>query len=728
MNMKKIATSLAIVFFIMPSISFAATLTSGQIQSILSLLSSFGADSATIANVQAALTGIPSTNISSNTGSATSSCTFTKDLTLKSSGSDVTCLQQALITNGYSIPAGATGYFGAQTQAAVMAWQKANSISSSSGVLDSTSRARWNLGNQTSSSSATNTTTQNNTSPAIPLSANSSSKLDLNFFAQVVVKLQCGNEWGSGTIINRNGSTATIFTNKHVTGNATTCNVYAATLANSSNPPALKWTATVSSVDPVADLALLTINNFPSAYPVLLDQNRFCSTSEYTPGQHMTVIGYPATVGGDPTQSTLNISSGDISGLDGNGLVSKSTAFIDGGSSGGAAISDSNCYFGMPTAEFYRASASNELSGLGEVINIAAVINTDTFAFANLTAGNIADYVPSQQPQQTIPIPTPSTPNAPSPSLPPLAISNVQVISTDWQSATISWSTNQLYFTPSIEYSTNSDLSNSQTFSNSQSQIGGMGCLPITPGSTSENCKTIGSESLVPNTTYYFRIIEKSVDTGETANSDIMNFKTATPPIPAKFNFSISNITSDSAGITCSIISETDHTVTGLQLDTSNAFTNPKNIQTPLGFENGFTLNLTGLAKNTTYYYRLGFTDMSGNQFYSDTGSFTTLDIAINNIQVDQITTSSAHVTGALSLPSNIIYQSPVRMTIQYGTDGQLSTPQTGPVTGGGDSAYFSYSFGQLSSNTTYYFRIVAKDLYGNESDSDVKSFTTLAQ
>lgn len=232
------------------------------------------------------------------------------------------------------------------------------------------------------------------------------SKLNLVFLAQVVVKLQCGNEWGSGTIIKRDGSSATIFTNKHLVGSVTTCNVYATTLADSSNPPVLKWTATVSSIHPTADLALLTINNFPSSYPVLLDQNRFCSTSEYTPGQHMTVIGYPATVGGDPTQSTLNISSGDIAGLAGNGLVSKSTAFIDSGSSGGAAISDSNCYFGMPTAVFYRASA-NELSGLGEIINIAAIINTSTFSFANLTAGNIADYVP------VVAAPKPPTPPTP---------------------------------------------------------------------------------------------------------------------------------------------------------------------------------------------------------------------------------------------------------------------------------------------------------------------------
>ena len=96
--------------------SAQAALSASQVQSILSLLQSFGADAATIANVQASLTGgTPSTGTGTGTGSS-SSCAFTSDLTMGSSGAQVTCLQQGLISMGFSIPAGATGYFGAQTQ------------------------------------------------------------------------------------------------------------------------------------------------------------------------------------------------------------------------------------------------------------------------------------------------------------------------------------------------------------------------------------------------------------------------------------------------------------------------------------------------------------------------------------------------------------------------------------------------------------------------------------
>ena len=57
-----------------------------------------------------------------------SAATFTRNLTVGSSGADVTALQTALIAAGESIPAGATGYFGSQTQAAVKAYQVAKGI------------------------------------------------------------------------------------------------------------------------------------------------------------------------------------------------------------------------------------------------------------------------------------------------------------------------------------------------------------------------------------------------------------------------------------------------------------------------------------------------------------------------------------------------------------------------------------------------------------------------
>ncbi len=111
-------------------------LTTTQVQSILTLLTAFGADNATIANVEAVLTGSAPTTTAS-------SCFFTRDLTIGSKGADVTCLQQALISLKYSIPAGATGYFGSETRAAVAAWQKAADVAPARGYFGALSRKQW---------------------------------------------------------------------------------------------------------------------------------------------------------------------------------------------------------------------------------------------------------------------------------------------------------------------------------------------------------------------------------------------------------------------------------------------------------------------------------------------------------------------------------------------------------------------------------------------------------
>ncbi len=141
----------------------AASLTSAQVQSILSLLSSFGADSTTIANVQSSLTGVPVSGTTGGTTTTTSSCDFTGSLTIGAKGAEVTCLQTALIGAGYTIPAGATGYFGNQTRSAVAAWQKATGVAPAVGYFGSISRAHWNLGSTATTGGTTGGTTTGGT-------------------------------------------------------------------------------------------------------------------------------------------------------------------------------------------------------------------------------------------------------------------------------------------------------------------------------------------------------------------------------------------------------------------------------------------------------------------------------------------------------------------------------------------------------------------------------------
>ncbi len=77
-------------------------------------------------------------------GSTSASVTFTRDLTNGSSGADVTALQDWLIKKGFTIGAGATGYFGPQTAAALAKYQASAGIVPASGYFGPLTRAKVN--------------------------------------------------------------------------------------------------------------------------------------------------------------------------------------------------------------------------------------------------------------------------------------------------------------------------------------------------------------------------------------------------------------------------------------------------------------------------------------------------------------------------------------------------------------------------------------------------------
>jgi len=133
--MKKYLLGAVIVIGILISPMFmqAAVFTDPQMQAILSLLSSFGADSATIANVRTALGGGTPTPVNP------SFCyDFSANLGVGASGSAVTALQTALQKDGGSISI--TNSFDEQTASTVTGFQEkyANDILASVGLQHGT--------------------------------------------------------------------------------------------------------------------------------------------------------------------------------------------------------------------------------------------------------------------------------------------------------------------------------------------------------------------------------------------------------------------------------------------------------------------------------------------------------------------------------------------------------------------------------------------------------------
>ncbi len=113
-----------------------------QAQSVDALQAQIASLLAQIAALQA--------QIGASTGSS-SSYTFTRDLTVGSTGADVKALQQFLNSHGAQVAASGTGapgsestYFGTLTKAALAKWQAANGVSPAAGYFGPITRAKVN--------------------------------------------------------------------------------------------------------------------------------------------------------------------------------------------------------------------------------------------------------------------------------------------------------------------------------------------------------------------------------------------------------------------------------------------------------------------------------------------------------------------------------------------------------------------------------------------------------
>lgn len=109
----------------------------------MSLGMAMPAGAVTVADLQAQIAALMAQLNALQGGTTTTTATFTRDLTVGSTGADVTALQQILVSKGYlTMPAGtAFGYFGGLTKAAVARWQAAAGVSPAAGYFGAKSRA-----------------------------------------------------------------------------------------------------------------------------------------------------------------------------------------------------------------------------------------------------------------------------------------------------------------------------------------------------------------------------------------------------------------------------------------------------------------------------------------------------------------------------------------------------------------------------------------------------------
>lgn len=179
-----VAVALALMGAVAIAPAQAAGLTQTQIQSIVSLLASFGADTATINNVTAALNGQATTGTTGGTTTTTTggSCpALSRDLQVGSSGADVKALQVYLnsmsATQVAASGAGSAGNetmtFGPATKAAVVKLQTKLSVTPASGYVGAKTRAAIAAacGGSTTTGGTTGTTGGTTTGGALTVSA-----------------------------------------------------------------------------------------------------------------------------------------------------------------------------------------------------------------------------------------------------------------------------------------------------------------------------------------------------------------------------------------------------------------------------------------------------------------------------------------------------------------------------------------------------------------------------
>ncbi|GEM_PF-3193385 len=168
-------------------------LNSTQIQAILDLLTSFGADQATINNVNAALNGQPTSGTGSGSGSSGIACyNFTRSLHINMSpktGADVVALQDFLTATGdFNYSGGSTGFFGSITRDAVASWQASSGVSPAVGYFGPLSQAEYNTQCDTSGSgSGPGNNGNNGGGTTVPVSGSLTASLAATSPAQGVV-------------------------------------------------------------------------------------------------------------------------------------------------------------------------------------------------------------------------------------------------------------------------------------------------------------------------------------------------------------------------------------------------------------------------------------------------------------------------------------------------------------------------------------------------------------
>ena len=180
----------------------------------------------------------------------------------------------------------------------------------------------------------------------------------------------------------------------------------------------------------------------------------------------------------------------------------------------------------------------------------------------------------------------------------------------------------------------------------------------------------------------------------------------------------VTNITVDGATLNGSlgIISTEKAVDCGVEYGTQSTSLSTNLTVDEITSDGDFSVNLTGLDANTTYYYRAYAVDVKQYR-YGDVRTFTT-NLSIATGDATNITYSTATLSGTVNSGAHS-----VTCGVIYGTSASLSSSK-GTKKSTTSSGSYSVTISGLKAKTTYYYRAYAI-VDGEYKYGEVRSFTT---
>ena len=236
---------------------------------------------------------------------------------------------------------------------------------------------------------------------------------------------------------------------------------------------------------------------------------------------------------------------------------------------------------------------------------------------------------------------------------------------------------------------------------------------------------TVNMTGLTAGTTYYVRAYAKN-SAGTAYGSEVSFTSLQNVTVPTVTTTDVTNITQTSATGGGNVTATGNATVTerGICWSTNhNPTTSGSHASSGTG-TGSFTVNMTGLTANTTYYVRAYAKNSAGTAYGSEV-SFTTLQ----NVTVPTVTTSDVtNITQTSATGGgNVTGTGNADVTergICWSTNHNPTTSSSHASSGTGTGSYTVNMTG-LTAGTTYYVRAYAKNSAGTAYGSEV-SFTTL--